>query len=330
MRRNVAIFIAISIFFICENKIATAFLAHVTPKSKLSAICHQRIRLASTSGDWSPHKSLGDAKVKELAVEEAAKQDAVKKQEGDAKLKAMMAAAAAEVAEAEAAQAELQLTAPKRQEEEVKQAAVAKKQDEAKLGAMMMAAAADVAEADAVLTARKIADSEKIQEDAKLAAVLQMKEEVRLAAVAMEAAAEVAELEAAESAKQSAMIRQQEERQLELNRLAAVAGIADAQEKAEQLQKERLASSTAINSNPIQLQDMLLSKSKTPLENALSAEVVSSSITTPYAQEAADVFDIMQASAEAEAAQVNISVFDLQSIFMCFTFTFSHTHFVDI
>ena len=312
MRRNVVFVIAISIFFICEKKIATAFLAHVTSRSKLSAICHQRSRLSSTSGDWSPHKSLGGAKAQELAVEEAAKQNAIKvvdakKEEGDARLKGMMAAAAAEVAEAEAAQVELQLTAASRQEEEVKKAAVTKKQEKANLGAMMMAAAADVAEADA--SAKKIADSKKVEEEEKLAAAVRMEEEVRLAAVAMEAAAEMAELEAAESAKQSATIRQQEERQLELNRLAAVASIADAQEKAEKLEKELASSSgnsaSAINSNPIQLQDMLLSKNKTPLESAISAEVVSSAISPSNAQEAADVFDIMQASAEAEAAQVN-------------------------
>lgn len=322
----------IAIISMCGTNFATAFLKHVASGSRISVISTQRIRLMSSSDNWSPHNSLGEAKVQELALikeqeeamklaviakleaEKVAEQESIKKiadiaarakkeaddqaiaaqvaiskkQLDDSKLEAMMATAAAEVAEAELAQIV-----------ELRQAAVAKKQQEdAMLGAMMMAAAAEVAEAEAAETEKKISNAKRVEEEDRLAAVALKEEEARVAAIEMEAAAELIELEAAEFAKQTASAKQQEERQTELNRLAAVASMADAQERAEQLEKE--------SSSPLQIQDMLLNPEKTPLQNILSADVVSSSIPSINGQETVDVFDIMQASAEAEAAQVKI------------------------
>jgi hypothetical protein len=183
--------------------------------------------------------------------------------------------------------AKLDLIANQKLEAEKKSSAEKAKKD---------AEVAESAKLAAVAAAKKDADAK-----AAAAVALAKKEEEAIAAAAAaeeEAAADEAEeamiltvqaakeeAQEAEANKQAVILKRQEE----LSRLAAVASKANEQESAELASK---AAAPALEG--------ILSDSKTPIQKLISADTVSASVSS----EDMDIFDVMQASAEAEANQV--------------------------
>jgi hypothetical protein len=251
-------------------------------KVKASTLFSQIDKMNDTHKGWSPHMVLGDEKIEAFA--------AVKRQEDDLKK--------AEIAKTEADErAKLDLIANQKLEAEKKSSAEKAKKD---------AEVAESAKLVAVAAAKKDADA-KAAADAAVAVALAKKEEEAIAAAAAAAAAEEEaaadeaeeamiltvqaakeEAQEAEANKQAVILKRQEE----LSRLAAVASKANAQESAE------LASKTAAPAL-----EGILTDSKTPIQKLISADTVSASVSS----EDLDIFDVMQASAEAEANQVRYS-----------------------
>jgi hypothetical protein len=259
-----------------ENTRTDAFISHMNTKVKASTLFSQIDKMNDTHKGWSPHMALGDEKIEAFA--------AVKRQEDDLKN--------AEIAKTEAAErAKLDLIANQKLEAEKKSSAEKAKKE---------AEVAESARLAAVAAAKKDADA-KAAADAAAAVALAKNEEEAIAAAAAaeeEAAADEAEeamiltvqaakeeAQEAEANKQAVILKRQEE----LSRLAAVASKANEQESAELASK---AAAPALEG--------ILTDSKTPIQKLISADTVSASVSS----EDMDIFDVMQASAEAEANQV--------------------------
>lgn len=261
-----------------ENTGTDAFISHMNTKVKASTLFSQIDKMNDTHKGWSPHMALGDEKIEAFA--------AVKRQEDDLKN--------AEIAKTQADErAKLDLIADQKLEAEKKSSAEKAKKD---------AEVAESAKLAAVAAAKKDTDAKASADAAAAAAAaLAKKEEEAIAAAVAaeeEAAADEAEeamiltvqaakeeAQEAEANKQAVLLKRQEE----LSRLAAVASKANEQESAELASK---AAAPALEG--------ILTDSKTPIQKLISADTVSASVSS----EDMDIFDVMQASAEAEANQV--------------------------
>ena len=261
-----------------ENTGTDAFISHMNTKVKASTLFSQIDKMNDTHKGWSPHMALGDEKIEAFA--------AVKRQEDDLKN--------AEIAKTQADErAKLDLIADQKLEAEKKSSAEKAKKD---------AEVAESAKLAAVAAAKKDTDAKASADAAAAAAAaLAKKEEEAIAAAVAaeeEAAADEAEeamiltvqaakeeAQEAEANKQAVLLKRQEE----LSRLAAVASKANEQESAELASK---AAAPALEG--------ILTDSKTPIQRLISADTVSASVSS----EDMDIFDVMQASAEAEANQV--------------------------
>ena len=257
-----------------ENTGTNAFLSQMNTKVKASTLFSQIDKMNDTQHRWSPHMVLGDEKIEALAE--------VRRQEDDAKKAATAKTEADE-------QAKLDMIA-KQQIESEKKAAAEKVKKESDV--------AESARLAAVASAKKDADTKAVADAAVTLAKSEVEAQAAEAAAEEEAAADEAEeamiltVQAAkeealevEANKQAVLLKRQEE----LSRLAAVASKANDLENAE---SERKASAPALQG--------ILSDSKTPIQQLISAETVSASVPN----EDMDIFDVMQASAEAEASKV--------------------------
>ena len=276
--------IAVAIAFIATRDIGVdAYFSQVLTRSKPAILFGHKETIDRINSQWCPHMVLGDAKIEEFAL--------IKQQQDDeknaeiAKKEALLAAESAKLAadvmakkEAEAKAVAAAAAASAAESAKAAAIASAKKEEEAKaVAAAAAASAAESAKAAAVALAKK--EEEELEEAAELA----------MAVAAAAAKKDAADAEAA------IRIKKQEE----LSRLAEVASKANAIEKAESEKSTATATASSSPTNPIQLQDMLLTKKKTVSEQLLSADGVSAPVSDDV-----DIFDIMQASAEAEAAQV--------------------------
>jgi hypothetical protein len=296
--------IAVAIAFIATRDIGVdAYFSKVLTRSKPAILFGHKETIDKINSQWCPHMVLGDAKIEEFASIKQKEDDA--KNAEIAKKEASLAAesaklAAAQIAKKEEAKAVAAVAA----------VALAKKEEEAKaVAAAAAASAAEAVKAAAAALAKKEEEAKAIAaaaaasaaEAAKAAAAaLAKKQEEELEEAAEEAmavAAEAARKEAADAEVAQVAIRAK--KQEELSRLAEVASKANAIEQAEKSAATATASSSSSPTNPIQLQDILLAKKKTVSEQLLSADGVSAPVSDDV-----DIFDIMQASAEAEAAQV--------------------------
>jgi hypothetical protein len=302
MRQEV---IAVAIAFIATRDIGVdAYFSKVLTRSKPAILFGHKETIDKINSQWCPHMVLGDAKIEEFASIKQKEDDA--KNAEIAKKEASLAAESAKLAAAEIAKKEEEAKAVAA----VAAVALAKKEEEAKaVAAAAAASAAEAVKAAAAALAKKEEEAKAIAaaaaasaaEAAKAAAAaLAKKQEEELEEAAEEAmavAAEAARKEAADAEVAQVAIRAK--KQEELSRLAEVASKANAIEQAEKSAATATASSSSSPTNPIQLQDILLAKKKTVSEQLLSADVVSAPVSDDV-----DIFDIMQASAEAEAAQV--------------------------
>lgn len=255
-----------------ENARTDAFISQMNTKVKTSTLFSQIDKMNDTHKGWSPHMALGDEKIEAFA--------AVKRQEDDLKK--------AEIAKTEADErAKLDLIANQKLEAEKKSSAEEAKK-EAEVAESARLAAVAVAKKDADAKAAAAAALAKKEEEA-IAAEAAAEEEAAAdeAEEAMILAVQAAKEEAleAEANKQAVILKRQEE----LSRLAAVASKANEQESAELASK---AAAPALEG--------ILTDSKTPIQKLISADTVSASVPS----EDMDIFDVMQASAEAEANQV--------------------------
>jgi hypothetical protein len=268
--------IAVAIAFIATRDIGVdAYFSKVLTRSKPAILFGHKETIDKINSQWCPHMVLGDAKIEEFASIKQKEDDA--KNAEIAKKEASLAAESAKLAAAQIAKKEEEAKAVAA----VAAVALAKKEEEAK--AVAAAAAASAAEAAKAAAAALAKKQEEELEDA--------------AEEAMAVAAEAARKEAADAEVAQVAIRAK--KQEELSRLAEVASKANAIEQAEKSAATATASSSSSPTNPIQLQDILLAKKKTVSEQLLSADGVSAPVSDDV-----DIFDIMQASAEAEAAQV--------------------------
>ena len=281
--RQELIVVAIAFIATCDIGV-DAYFSKILTKSKPSVLFGQKEIIDRINAQWSPHMILGEEKMEAFALISQQEEDAKK-----AEIAEKEAAVAAEVAKVaavemankqkEAAIVAAAAAASAAESARVSAVALAKKEEEAKAVAAA-ASAAESARAAAVALAKK--EEEELEEAAEMAMVV-------AAAVAKEAADE--------EAAQVLRVKKQEE----LSRLAEVASKANAIEKAESEKSSTTVSSSSSPSNPIQLQEMLVGKKKTASEQLLSATGVSASVSDDI-----DIFDVMQASAEAEAAQVSV------------------------